>query len=306
MSAQRIGILGCGAVGLYYGTRLMRSGADVHFLMRSDAPVARRRGIEVRAKDAVESFFPVQIAAAPEALRGMDWIVIATKATSNHELPSLLAPAVESGARLLTLQNGLGHDAELVRCFPEAHVAGGLCFVCLNRIAPATVLHIGHGNMMLGEASGPPTPELQALAALWENAGVPVECVLSLEEARWRKLVWNVPFNGLSIACGGVSVDRILSNPDLLARCRALMEEVRAIAATRGIEISREFLELQIQRTKPMGAYKPSSLLDFLAGRPVEIDAIWGAPLRLAREAGIDTPFLAALHKELTTLCNLR
>jgi 2-dehydropantoate 2-reductase len=55
-----------------------------------------------------------------------------------------------------------------------------------------------------------------------------------------------------------------------------------------------------------MGAYKPSSLLEFLAGRPVEIDAIWGAPLRLAREAGIDTPFLAALHKELTTLCNLR
>lgn len=305
MNPLQVGIVGCGAVGLYYGTRLLRAGAEVRFLMRSDAAFARSRGIEIRSGGNVELFNPVFVAASPEELSGVDWVLIATKATTNRELPELLAPAATTGARLLTLQNGIGHEEELRRSFPSAWIGGGLCFVCLNRIAPAVVEHFGHGHLVLGSASGPPDVKLRALADAFQIAGISAECTESLEEARWRKLVWNIPFNGLSIAGGGVPVSRILSDPALLERCRGLMLETCAVSAARGFPIPSDFVEHQITRTLPMGDYKPSSLLDFLAGKPVELDAIWGAPLRIANSLHVETPLLRDLFDQLAGLCRL-
>jgi 2-dehydropantoate 2-reductase len=112
-----------------------------------------------------------------------------------------------------------------------------------------------------------------------------------------------VPFNGLTIAAGGVTTDVVLARTELFARAWALMREVRAGAAAVGVEISENFLQRQIDVTYPMGAYRPSSLIDYLAGREVEIEAIWGEPLRRARAAGVALPHLAELYAQLQKMC---
>lgn len=304
----RAAIVGCGAVGLYYGIKLAQAGAEVCFLMRTGLPEALANGLRIEHPSGrTETLHSALCTNDPAVIGPVDWVIIALKATANHQLPRLIPPLLGPATRLLTLQNGLGHEESLAATFPGHPVYGGLCFVCLNRTTPACVRHLGHGALALGALTTtlppseqpPPGPALEALAALWRAAGIQAETVPSLSAARWRKLIWNVPFNGLTVLVGGAGVDAILARPALLARCRALMEEIRAAAAAEGIIIPAVFLDDQIAKTRGMGPYQPSSALDFLAGRDLELDAIWCAPRQAARAAGVPTPELDALILEL-------
>ena len=119
---------------------------------------------------------------------------------------------------------------------------------------------------------------------------------------RWRKLVWNIPFNGLSITAGGIDTAAILADPVLRRRVAELMAEVIQAAKACGYPLPESAADEQMKRTETMGAYKPSTLVDFLAGRPLEIDAIWEEPLRRANAAGIAAPHLAKLCESLRAL----
>jgi 2-dehydropantoate 2-reductase len=204
----------------------------------------------------------------------------------------------------LTLQNGLGAEEHLADLFGRERIFGGLCFICLNRVRPASIECYHPGTINVGAFGRPPGSRVHSIAEAFNAAGVRCSVADDLAEARWRKLVWNVPFNGLSIAAGGITTDRILEDPDLLQEVHALMREIQTAATCLGHSIPDTFLEKQVSVTYPMGAYKPSSLVDFLEGRSVEIEAIWGEPLKRARAAGIDMPRLASLYGRLRDSCD--
>jgi 2-dehydropantoate 2-reductase len=167
------------------------------------------------------------------------------------------------------------------------------------RTAPGEVTGFSPAIISMGMYGKPAGARLLELAAQFKAAGVTVRVVDDLLEARWNKLVWNIPFNGLSIAEGGITTDRICSNPGLAEEVRALMREIQRAAGAFGFGIPDAFLKAQFDATPPMGAYQPSSLVDFLAGREVEVEAIWGEPLRRAQAIGIEMPHLAALYARL-------
>jgi len=156
----------------------------------------------------------------------------------------------------------------------------------------------------IGEFGRQPAERTRSLAGQLEAAGIRAHVVDDLLEARWRKLVWNVPFNGLAIAEGGVSTDRICADPRLADEAHALMREVQRAAAAFGFRISDSFLDRQFDVTPAMGPYHPSSLVDYLAGREVEVEPIWGEPLRRAHAAGVEMPRLASLYGRLQALCS--
>jgi 2-dehydropantoate 2-reductase len=118
----------------------------------------------------------------------------------------------------------------------------------------------------------------------------------NLNLARWRKLVWNVPFNGLSILGGGIDVAQILADEDLLALTRQLMREIIRTAKVLGHEIPSSFAADNIERSKSMGDYKPSSMIDFIEGREVEVEAIWGEPFRRGFNAGAEVGRLETVY----------
>ncbi len=300
---MNVAIVGCGAVGLYYGAQLSKAGAKVFFLMRSGLEEARTRGIHIQSPGGDFHLEQPLVSGQSGEIGTVDFVIVATKATSNSTLPDLVRPLLGEGTSILTLQNGLGHEEELAAEFPGHPIAGGLCFVCLNRVSSASVRHIGHGSMTIGQHANSMTPETRALAEFWISRKIQIDLAPDLAEARWRKLIWNVPFNGLTITAGGVGVDAILADPALFAECNELMEEIRRIAWKEGVGIEAEYLNWQIERTYPMGAYFPSSLIDFLNGKEVEIDAIWGRALDRARRMGVSTPALERLHSKLSQLC---
>lgn len=299
----KIAVVGSGAVGMYYGARLARAGEDVRFLLRRDFTAVREHGMTVRVADG--DFHLPRVGAFEDVrqIGAVDVVIVALKATANGVLENLVPPLLNESTAILTLENGLGSDELLAAHFGAERVLGGLCFICLNRVAPAVVACYHPGYLNIGEFGRPAGARAHAIATAFRAAGVNCVVAENLAEARWRKLVWNVPFNGLSIAGGGITTDRILADPALSNEARALMREIQSAARALGFRIEDAFLEQQFEVTAPMGAYKPSSLVDFLEGREVEVEAIWGEPLRRARAAGVGTPRLDALYDKLRSLC---
>jgi 2-dehydropantoate 2-reductase len=228
--------------------------------------------------------------------------VIALKATQNDVLDALLPPLLHDDTALLTLQNGLGNEEMLAEGFGAARVLGGVCFVCLNRTGPGEVTNFKHGAIAIAEFQPGSGGRLERLAALFDKAGVSCAASSDLNDMLWRKLVWNIPFNGLCIAGGGITVDTILADPPLLELTRNLMNDVREGARVCGVTIPASFVGEQIAKTEVMGAYRPSSLVDFEQGRPVEVEAIWGEPLRRATHRGARLPYLSTLYALLRSI----
>lgn len=319
---MKIAIVGCGAVGSYYGAQLCRAGQDVHFLLRSDYDVVRGQGVSIRTP---RGDFHVQpkCAARPGEIGVCDLILVALKTTANDQFPKLLPPLVGPRTALLTLQNGLGNEEALARLFPAEQVLGALCFVCLNRVAPGVIRHTDHGQIVIGEFQRPPLPRTHELAAMFREAGIQCDVSEDLARAHWEKLVWNIPFNGLGIAgmAGyeplinpqaplrapqpvdrSFATDVLIGDPQWARLLRELMDEVIAAANALGYPVPASLADTMIALTQTMGAYKASTLLDFEKGLPLELNSLFLEPLRLAREAGASTPRLAAMCRVLRYL----
>jgi 2-dehydropantoate 2-reductase len=298
--SYRFAIVGAGAIGSYYGARLALAGAEVRFLMRSDLAVVRANGLTLQERDGTRRLERVAAFASTEEIGEVDVVLVALKSTGNASLPALLAPLLGPRTMVVTLQNGLGNEEFIASHVGAERVLGGLCFIAVTREKPGELVgYYTPGAMTLGEFARPATGRTRELAEQFKGAGVNCSAVDNLAEARWRKLIWNVPFNGLAIAAGGITTDRILVDAALAREVRALMDEIAAAARHFGYDVPEKFIQGQIDVTPPMGAYKPSSLVDFLAGREVELEAIWGEPLRRAQAAGIAMPRLAALYARL-------
>ena len=329
----KIAVVGCGAVGCFYGAKLARAGHEVHFLLRSDYESVRRQGVLVRSPEGDFQVRP-QCARHSEEIGPADLVLVGLKTTANDAFPKLLPPLVGSSTAVVTLQNGLGNEEDLARLFPVAQIMGGLCFVCLNRMEPGVIHHLGYGQVVLGEFQRRPEPRTHDLATRFCDAGVPCTIAENLARAHWQKLVWNIPFNGLGVASAAgfdaleqlarssvsaerrqlpgretaalcltaatpllpcLTTDKLLGNARWAQLVRDLMLEVIAAARALGFEIPDAFADQQIERTRTMGAYRASTLIDFERGRPLELQSLFLEPLRQATQTGVATPRLSAL-----------
>lgn len=319
---MKIAIVGCGALGSFYGAKLARAGEDVHFLLRSDYDAVRRRGVFIESPEGNFNVRP-RCARTPEEIGESDLILIGLKTTANDQFAKLLPPLAGPDTAILTLQNGLGNEAQLAKLFPVEQILGGLCFVCLNRIEPGVIRHLDHGRVILGEYNRWPEPRTHDIATLFRNAGITCKVTDNLAQAHWEKLVWNIPFNGLGVASAAgyeastadqfndeLSIGNCLATDQLLADARweklvrELMLEVICSANALGCLLPESLAQKQIDRTRTMGAYKASTLVDFERGQPLELESLFLEPLRQANAAAVSVPRLEKLAALLQRLTN--
>lgn len=303
-----VAVVGAGAVGCYYGARLAQAGHDVRFLMRRDYEAVAARGLRVESHHGDFTLERPAIAREAAALGRADWVLCGLKATSLDAAAALIRPCLGPETRVLAIMNGLGIEEALAEAAGTERVFGGLAFTCLNRGEPGTVRHLEYGQVTIGHL-GDAAAELARALALWEGARVEVSAAPSLLRARWEKLCWNVPFNGLTVAAGGVDTEVVVTDAALRAQAGALMREVAAAGnadlAARGRRerIDGEAVAARMfALTDVMGPYRPSTLIDFLEGRAIEVGAIFAEPARRARALGVPTPRLEQLTALLARL----
>jgi 2-dehydropantoate 2-reductase len=298
----RIGVIGAGALGCFYGARLARAGCDVHFLLRRDYEVVKANGMRIVS---FEGDFEIRPPVFPtaEAMGRCDLLIVGLKTIDHAALPALLAPTAGPETLVLTMQNGLGNEELIAAALKgngqtgcEERILGAPAFLCSHRGDPGVVHHTDHGWIQLAEHRGRATDRTRAIAALFTSAGIRCEVLDSLVEARWRKLVWNVPFNGLGVAADRADTDAVLGDATLEAVARGLMEETIVAARADGVTIEPAFVERMMVHTSTMGAYKSSMQIDYEQGRALEVDAILGEPARRARAAGIAIPRMEMLY----------
>ena len=304
--APRVGIIGTGAIGGFYGMLLARAGHDVHFLLRSEYAAVVEGGLQLNSSVHGALHLPaVQAYRNIEDMPQCDWLLVGAKTTANAELAPLIARAAAPGAKVVLLQNGLAVEDELRPLLSEdPHLLGGLCYICVHRSAPGVIEHQALGAINLAYHSGPLDNDEARLALVEEGAGLlrstglDSAAMRDLAQTRWQKLVWNIPYNGLSVLLDA-DTRRLMGNADSRALIADMMQEVVKAAQALGHAMPENYADKLLAATQRMPDYLPSMYHDFAQGRPAELHAIYEAPLAAADAAGFDMPKVRALYQAL-------
>jgi 2-dehydropantoate 2-reductase len=294
---MRIAIVGAGALGLYYGAMLQRAGNDVLFLLRSDYEAIKKNGLQVYSINGNFFINNVQGYRSAIDIGEVDLVLVGLKTFANHKYEELISPLLNTRTIILTLQNGLGNEEMLADHFGADRILGGVAFLCSNRGEPGVVHHLGEGRIILGEFNRFDKTRAERIADLFRKAEVPCRAVKELKKIKWEKLVWNIPFNGIC-ALMLQPVDALLHHPGTRKLIIDIMNEVIEAGNAQGIKekIKTSLAEDLVLFSDGLGPYRPSMLIDRLETRPLELDAIFRAPLEAAIQKGIKMPKVEELY----------
>ncbi|MGN1228475.1 MAG: 2-dehydropantoate 2-reductase, partial [Prevotella sp.] len=248
---MKYAVIGTGAIGGYYGAKLSRGGAEVHFLLHSDYDYVRENGLQVDSCDGSFHLDHPFVYRSTADMPQCDVVIVALKTTNNHLLTKLLPPLLKSDTIVLLIQNGIGVEASVEQMFPGVQLAAGLAFICSAKTLPGVVNHQCYGNINIGNYSCRDAARYAAMLDDMRVAGIGVADV-EYRQARWKKAVWNMPFNGMTVALD-TQTDRLLSCPSTLRLVKEQMMEVIGAANALGVEgLDESFADKMIRNTQVM------------------------------------------------------
>ena len=297
-------IIGAGAIGGYYGSRLAAAGHDVYFLFRSDAEYVREHGLVVKSPDGDLHLTEINSHEDWHEIPPVDVVIVSVKATANDDVAGRVAAILKPGGTVLLIQNGVNAEGAFAAALPDdATVVGATAFISAERTDRNVVEHFANGQITIGEYApdygvAGITARLEQLSQEFIAAGIPVQVEADLLAARWGKLLWNIPFNALCVVLQATTTE-LISNSETLALVKTMMNETIGIAAADGKVIPVEFVEMLLEGTRQMDPYSPSMKVDFDAGRQLELEALLGAPLRRAETNGAAAPTISAVYRQL-------
>jgi 2-dehydropantoate 2-reductase len=298
-------ILGTGAVGGYYGGLLQKAGREVHFLVRGDFDHIMSHGLKIDSPKGNFRLPTVNAYSSAQSMPKCDVAVVAWKSTENRILADVLPLVLKPGGAVLVLQNGLDPERDAALASPDSLILSGLCFLCSRKAGPGWIQHLDYGAVTLARYSPQGaqgvTAEMRSIGADFQAAGVDIRMHEDWRAARWRKLVWNVPFNGLC-ALYGKNTSELLKDPPMRSQVSEIIDEVMAGAAACGCALPADFRDRMLKDTDAMAPYEPSMKLDRDAGRPMELEAIYGRPLEAIAAAGGSAPLIESLYARLRLL----
>jgi 2-dehydropantoate 2-reductase len=301
----RYAVVGTGAVGGYYGGLLARSGADIHFFARSDADAIRQHGLRVESCDGDYTIESPSVFSSSDEMPQCDVILVCVKTTANPQIRSLIEPLLHDRSIVVILQNGLFVEQHAAEVVGSNRVIGGCVFLCSTKVGPGQIKHTGCGRVVLGAyrgVGGADTPIdaawLKRISEDFTKAKIDIGLSENLYADRWKKLLWNIPFNGLSVVLDA-STDLLTADAAAAELIRHIMQEVQGIARQAGVHIEDAFIDKLIRETATMVPYDSSMRVDYRAHRPMELAAIFEAPLAEAKKLNHPAPLLSMLWRQL-------
>ena len=298
---MKYAVIGTGAIGGFYGGRLMRAGNEVNFLLHTDYEYVRENGLQIDSCDGSFHLDHVKAFRKTADMPEVDVILVCLKSTREHLLKEMLPPIIKNNPLVVLIQNGIGLEDDLHAIFPELQIAAGLAFICSGKVGPGHIDHQCYGSINIGNYSCHDDALMNQFISDLRAAEIEVNTVEYLE-ARWKKAVWNMPFNGMTVALDTMT-NKLLENPSTRQLIRDQMMEVVGAAKALGVNgVDEAFVEKMIQMTDAMTPYKPSMKLDFDNHRPMEIDYLYSKGIQQAANAGYHMHKLEMLEQELRFL----
>jgi 2-dehydropantoate 2-reductase len=303
MQNPNVLIVGAGAVGSYYGGRLSQSGAKVSVLSRSDYEEVKKNGINIQSVNGDFKFIPDEVVkSVSDYSKKPDYIIVTTKVLPELDIVNLIKSQVKKNTSIVLIQNGINIEEKIYNTFPENEIISGLAFICVSKVSPGTILHQDFGRLAIGTYPNGISKKVTFLQNLFNESGVKCLTNENIVNSRWQKLVWNAPFNPLSVILGGATTEMILKNEKTTVLAKKIMQEVVDLAKLSGYELPNDIIEKNIKNTLNMAPYKTSMLLDFENKRPLEVEAILGNTLKIAEENNFLASNLKVIYEILSFL----
>jgi 2-dehydropantoate 2-reductase len=297
---MRYAVIGAGAVGGYFGGRLANAGRDVCFLLHSDYDYVCSHGLRVDSCRGDFLINPVQAYRDAAGLPQCDVVLVGLKTVNNHLLPDMLRKVTGPETLVVLIQNGIGMEDDLQAAMPGLQIAAATAFICSAKAGPGHISHMDYGTLTIANYSCRDNGRIDALVIDLTESGIETY-LAEYKLARWRKAVWNMPFNGMTVALDA-STDALLKNPSTRLLIYDQMLEVINAANACGVKLDATFADKMMANTDKMTPYKPSMKLDFDHGRPMEIEYLYTRPLAIAAAAGCHMPRLQMLEAQLRFL----
>ncbi len=301
---MKIGVLGSGAVGGYFGAKLARAGHEVTFIARgAHLQAIRDRGLAV--KSAALGDFTVRARAEQDAaLAGpQDLVIVAVKCYDNASALPLLPPMVGPSTVVLTLQNGVDSVDQVAAVIGRAPVVGGCTYVATALESPGLVVQTGtHRSIVLGEVFDPATivtPRVAAVHEAFAAADIQSRAVADARDSLWEKFIYLVPFAGFTGAARRPIGD-LWSSPLARELFLAAAREVASVARAEGATVDSlmwDRLDRYMRELPP--STRSSLLIDLQAGKRIEVEALQGSVTRRGARAGVPTPIVSTLYAVL-------
>jgi 2-dehydropantoate 2-reductase len=298
----RIAVMGAGAVGGYFGARLVANSNEVAFIARGPHLTALRRGGLT-----VESFqknLHIRDALFTDDLNEvgpMDLILFCVKSYDTEPVAQSLGPMMGSETVILSLQNGVDNADKIARLWRNHHVLAGVVYIASQSIESGRIKHSAGGKIVFGAQDGQAHMTAEAVERLLSSAEISCEVNRDIRAVQWRKLLWNAPFCAISCLTRA-TVGEIVESDSLTKLALACMAEVREAATTQAIDLSPALFGETLQFSKGLGDFKPSMLQDLEAGKPLEFEAFNGIVVNLLQRAGKQAPTNQVFYSALRYL----
>jgi 2-dehydropantoate 2-reductase len=321
---MKFAVLGAGAIGAYVGAVLARSGSDVTMIARGEHLRAMQaRGVRVESP---RGDFVIQVPATSDfgAMADADVVLVGLKAHSLPEVASELAKVLRSDAVAIGAQNGIpwwyfqhhggrldGHhlqstdpDGVVSRAIPVGNIVGCVVYCSTELTAPGVVRHIEGTRFVIGTPGGDITEQSRAIASAFIAAGLKCPIATNLRHQIWLKLIGNAAFNPITTITR-TTMGELARSPSATACARAVMEESAAVAEALGIELPVS-IDRRLEGALSVGDHKTSMLLDWEAGKPLELDCMTGAIIEIADLVSVPVPTVRTLHTLTKAVAELR
>jgi 2-dehydropantoate 2-reductase len=297
----KILVIGAGAVGSFYGAKLADAGALVSIWCRSNYDFVKKNGIKIESYLGDFHFFPHKVIKNLDEVNDeFDYILIATKVLPTIDIPKLITNILQPKTKIILIQNGIHIEKNIAQSFPNNELISAIAFIASSRKSAGVIYHQAYGKITIGTYDGKPSEALEFLANLWKKSGVEVEISDKILLERWKKLIWNGAFNPLSVILRGKNTAEILNNDLAINLVKNIMKEICELAKADNCELPADIIEKNIIATQQMNPYKTSMLLDFEAGRQMEVEAILGNAVKFAQSKSILIPYLSSIYAILS------
>lgn len=297
---MRLMIVGVGALGSYFGGALSASGRDVTLLVRNreHREAIRANGLELRLDSGTSVIHPTVVDAEMAGEAGLaDIVIVFTKTGATRAALADAKPVIGPDTRLLSLQNGLGNDSALAEFVPRERVIYGTTMAPADIVAPGVVeSHGAHLSQFRAATDDAATIDMATrFAEMLNGAGISAKVNPDVDRVIWAKVSFNCAMNSLC-ALLGTTPGPVLDSSELRDLAIATAMESCDVAAAIGVAVDRDGLLKTLELVqREHRHHKPSMLVDFLAGRPTEIESLNGAVAALGRKNGVPTPRIQTL-----------
>jgi 2-dehydropantoate 2-reductase len=300
---KKVLVVGAGGVGAYFGGRLAQAGMDVSVLCRSNYEQVKKDGFEIKSIAGDFSFKPAGVyRSCAEYPDDADYLIVTTKVLPDIDVVKIIKDAVKPNTMIVLIQNGIEIEQDVAKAFPNNELVSSIAYIGVFQLEHGEIEHQAAGRLKMGVYQGGSSEKMDLLSANFNKVNVECEVVEDIEFFRWVKLVWNTPYNPVSVLAGGVDTKVISTTKALEDLCAELMKEICAVAKSRGIHLPDDIIQKNLEYTREFPAYKTSMLLDFENKRPLEVEAIVGKVVRIAREENVAVPHLESVYALLSAV----